>query len=42
MTNIQKQAERLLARYLRSYREKNLQDIGPVLDVWFAIIDRVR
>ncbi len=42
MTNIQKQAERLLARYLRSSKSKDLQDIGPVLDVWFRIIDRVR
>ena len=42
MTSIQKQAERLLVRYLRSSKAKDLRDVGPVLDVWFAIVDRVR
>jgi hypothetical protein len=42
MTNIQKKAERLLARYLRSSRGRSLRDVGPLLDVWFVIVDRVR
>jgi len=42
MTSIQQQAERLLLRYLQASKPKTLQDIGPVLDVWFAIVDRVR
>ncbi len=42
MTSIQKQAERLLLHYLQSSKPKTLRDVGPVLDVWFAIVDRMR
>ena len=42
MNYIQKQTERLLVRYLRSSKDRDLRDVGPVLDVWFAIMDRVR
>jgi hypothetical protein len=41
---IQKQAWRAANRYARSRRphHQTLRRIGPLLDVWFAIVDRVR
>ncbi len=42
MSRFPRHAERILFRYLRRSKRTGLRRIAPLLDIWFALVDRVR